>query len=347
MATNLTAQQMAELARLFSTPVQSSDPNANAYMPEAVYMDGRTYDRQDSGYLGYDFNPTDFTDPRTQEHQSLFNGQGYDQYGQGGNLTNSGVFTGIQDSNKAGEFLTALAMMAAPIAMTVAGAGAAGAAGAGAAGGGAGAAGAGGMVNGAFLGEGALSGIGAWDGALAAAGAGGTGAMGAGADGLMNGLNGSDIMSDAFVSNGGVGAGGFGGTNGSYMSNLLSGSGDLGSRVMGGTGAGGTGAGSAASTAASAAGTGSNLLGIGSTLLGAAAGAKGQEQSSTQTKDIPEWLKPYITGDGGLLSQTQQQLAASRSPERMAMNDQIRNTGLGLMNAPRAGNPTLGWTFGR
>lgn len=112
MATNLTPQQLAELQRLFNTPVESSDANANAYMPEAVYMDGRTYDKQDSGLLAYDYNPNDFTDPRTQEQQSLFNGSGYDQYGKDGSFTNSGVFTGIQDSNKAGEFLTALAMMA-------------------------------------------------------------------------------------------------------------------------------------------------------------------------------------------------------------------------------------------
>jgi hypothetical protein len=122
--------------------------------------------------------------------------------------------------------------------------------------------------------------------------------------------------------------------------------------VRGGTGAGSTAAGTAASTAAStAAGSGGGLLGkalgIGSTLLGAAAGAKGQEQSSTTARDIPEWLKPYITGQGGLLSQTQQQLAASRSPERMAQWDQMRNVSMGLLNQPIAGNPTTGWTFPR
>lgn len=336
MATSLTPEQLMRLQQLFSTPVESSDANANAYMPEAVYMDGRTYDKQDTGLLAYDYNPNDFTDPRTQEQQSLFNGQGYDQYGQGGNFTNSGTFTGIQDSNKAGEFLTALAMMAPMFAAGISPAANA-----------AMSFGTNPVMSGLSNSGAIFSGTAGLTGAAGAGGA--TSAMGAGADsGLMNGLNGSDIMSDAFVSNGGYGAGGFGGTSGSYMSNLISGSGDLGSRVMGGTGAGSTAAGTAASTATNLlGGSGSNLLGIGSTLLGAAAGAKGQDASSSTTRDIPEWLKPYITGQGGLLSQTQQQLTASRSPERMAQWDQIRNTGMGLMNAPIAGNPTTGWTFGR
>lgn len=336
MATNLTPEQLMRLQQLFSTPVESSDPNANAYMPENVYMDGRTYDRRDSGYMGYDYNPTDFDDPRTK-YQSLFNGQSYDEYGKDGSATNTGTFTGIEDKSKYGDLLKSLAMMAPMFAAALSPAASA-----------AMSFGSNPVMSGLSNSGAIFSGTAGLTGAAGAGGA--TSAMGAGADsGLMNGLNGSDIMSDAFVSNGGYGAGGFGGTNGSYMSNLLGGSGDLGSRIMGGTGAGGAGGAGAAGSAATnlLGGNGSNLLGIGSTLLGAAAGAKGQEQSSSTTRDIPEWLKPYITGQGGLLSQTQQQLTASRSPERMAQWDQIRNTGMGLMNAPIAGNPTTGWTFGR
>ena len=314
MATNLTPEQLAQLQRLFSTPVDSGG-DGNAYMPENVYFNGRNYDKQDTGYLGYDLSPTDFS---KAGNESAFNGQGYDQYGNDGSFTGSGQFTGIEDSNKAMDFIKAAAMMAPAFAAGISPA-----------------------INGAmsFGTNPVMSGGSALSGA-------GTSAIGAGAD-LMNGLNGSDIMSDAFVANGGYGAGGFGGTSGSYMSNLLGGSGDLGSRIMGGTGAGSTTAGTAASTAASAAGKGSSLLGAGATLLGAAAGAEGQDASSSTTRDIPEWLKPYVTGQGGLLSQTQQQLNTSRSPERMAQWDQMRNTGLGLMNAPIAGNPTTGWTFGR
>jgi hypothetical protein len=185
----------------------------------------------------------------------------------------------------------------------------------GGAGAGAGAAGAGEMVNGAFLGEApwAATGGGALDfGAAGAAGAaGGAGAYGAGSSAGMQGLAGSTAAFDG--------------------------------AMAGGSGLAGVGAG----TAAGGAGLLGKALGIGSTLLGAAAGAKGQDASSTQTKDIPEWLKPYITGQGGLLSQTQQQLTASRSPERMAQWDQMRNVGMGLLNQPIAGNPTTGWTFPR
>jgi hypothetical protein len=314
MAGNLTPEQMAQLYRLFSTPVESSDPNANSYMPENVYMDGRTYDRRDAGYMGYDYNPTDWTDPRTQESQSLFNGQSFDEYGKDGTFSNSGVFTGIEDRNKYGDMIGALSILAMPFAAAGLGAGAAGAAGAGAG------AGAGGMVNGAFLGEGIASGIGAWDGAMAAAGAGAGGAGAAGAAGGGGGIG------------GGAGNGAF-----------------LGEGVASGVpawDAAATGAGAGGGLLSSLGGA-KNLLGIGSTLLGAAAGAKGQDASSTQTKDIPEWLKPYITGQGGLLSQTQQQLTASRSPERMAQWDQMRNVGMGLLNQPIAGNPTTGWTFPR
>jgi hypothetical protein len=283
-------------------------------MPENVYMDGRTYDRRDAGYMGYDYNPTDWTDPRTQESQSLFNGQSFDEYGKDGSFSNSGVFTGIEDRNKYGDMIGALSILAMPFAAAGLGAGAAGAAGAGAG------AGAGGMVNGAFLGEGIASGIGAWDGAMAAAGAGAGGAGAAGAAGGGGGIG------------GGVGNGAF-----------------LGEGVASGVpawDAAATAAGSGGGLLSSLGGA-KNLLGIGSTLLGAAAGAKGQDASSTTSKDIPEWLKPYITGNNGLLSQTQQQLTASRSPERMAQWDQMRNVGMGLLNQPIAGNPTTGWTFPR
>ena len=88
-------------------------------------------------------------------------------------------------------------------------------------------------------------------------------------------------------------------------------------------------------------------LGIGSGLLGAVSGAQGQNQSSTTTREMTPELKPYIFGENGLLPQVQQQLLASRSPERMAQWDQIRNTGLGLLNRPMVGNPTAGWQFNR
>lgn len=110
MGTNLTSTQMGDLERLFSTPVEQGE--TNAYMPEYVYnpTDGRTYVKQDSGYLAYNFNPT--TDFSRAQHESLFNGENYDQYDLNGLFTNSGQFTGISDSNKLGDFIKGAAMMA-------------------------------------------------------------------------------------------------------------------------------------------------------------------------------------------------------------------------------------------
>lgn len=47
MATNLTPQQLAELQRLFSTPVGNG--NDNAYMPNTVDYDGQSWKRDDTG----------------------------------------------------------------------------------------------------------------------------------------------------------------------------------------------------------------------------------------------------------------------------------------------------------
>ena len=94
-------------------------------------------------------------------------------------------------------------------------------------------------------------------------------------------------------------------------------------------------------------GLGGKALGVGASLLGGLAGSQGQESSQTTQRDIPEWLKPYVTGENGILPMTQQQLASSRSPERMAEWANIRNTGMGLLNRPQVSNPTAGWSFGR
>jgi hypothetical protein len=297
MATNLTPEQLAQLQRLFSTPVEMGD--SNAYMPENVYFNGRNYDKQDSGYLGYDLSPTDFS---KAQHESLFNGQSYDQYGNDGSYTGSGKFTGIADSNKALDFIKGAAIMALPFALPAMGigagaaGGAGGAAGAGAAGAGAGA---GGMVNGAFLGEGALSGIGAWDGALAAAG--GAGAAGAGAAGA--GASGGGYGTMAPIEQMAAP---------SYLSE-------------------------AAALKPIATGIGSNLLGIGASALGGILGSQGQKQEQSSTRDIPEWLKPYaqkVLGYGGTL------LDAQMQPGAMAGYDQMKSAGQGLLSQPIAGNGT-------
>jgi hypothetical protein len=175
-------------------------------------------------------------------------------------------------------------------------------------------------------------------GGFAAGGAGGGGAVAGGiGDATTAGyLNGADIMSNTFAANGGIGAGGFGGTSGSYMSNLLNGAGDIASRVAGNTGA--ANAAGTASTVANAAGTakaGMSLLGPAATLLGGIAGAQGQENEQSTTRDVPEWLKPYVQKNlgyaGSLLDQQMQ-------PGAMAGYDQMRNVGQGLLSQPMAGN---------
>lgn len=299
---NLTPEQLAQLQRLFSTPVEMGD--TNAYMPEYAYnpADGRTYDRQDGGYLAYNFDPT--TNFSRAQHESLFNGEGYDQYGNDGSYTGSGKFTGIADSNKALDFIKGAAIMAGGFGATMAGAGAAAGAG-GAAGSGAGA---GGMTNGAFLGEApwTATGGGALDfgagssaaGAGAGGGAAGGGAYGAGSSAGMQGIAGSNA---AF--NGAVGGG----------------------------------SGLASVGAAAGAGAGSSLLGTAATIAGGLLGSQGQKQEASSTRDIPEWLKPYaqkILGYGGSL------LDAQMQPGAMAGYDQMKTQGQSLLSQPVAGNGT-------
>jgi hypothetical protein len=114
-----------------------------------------------------------------------------------------------------------------------------------------------------------------------AAGGAAGGAVGAAGDGLLNGLNGSDIMSDAFVKSGGYGSGGFGGTSGGFLDSLING-------VSSGAG-GGSGTSSLLSTALK---YGPGLLGG---LMGGAGGSG--DGNSSGTKQIDPRLLPYIYGD--------------------------------------------------
>lgn len=296
MGTNLTPEQLAELQRLFSTPVETGE--TNAYRPQSVDYNGMGWTQigdGNNGTLGYNTNESGIREDNTYD---------YDNYNPDGTF-NARLQGKVSDFNPLKAFLMTAAAMAG-------GAGLYGAFGGGAA------SGAG------FVGEGALSGVPAWDAALSGAGElaglGGTAGL-TGAGGEM--VNGSFLGEAPWTPTPG-GPLDFGSTS------LLDKAGNV---------------------VKSSSLTGNPLLdkaiGAGVSLLGGAAGAKGQKASETQTKDIPEWLKPYITGEGGLLSQTQQQLAASRTPERMAQWDQMRNVGMGLLNRPQVGNPTAGWTFRR
>lgn len=337
MPNTLTPEQLAELNRLLmqAQPGRSEMSLAGRnYIPQYTQSqssgggaEGGEYYNSLSGWMGYDF------DPAVIDHQkSRLNGTPTDYYNLTGEHTGSGVLSNLSDHNSAMDW-GPFAMAAIPFALAAAGV-AAGAAGAGT---GAGLGGGGAVAGDAFL-PGAL-GAGYEGGALTgleayAAGGGGLGATGAGVDSsLLNGLNGSDLMSDAFVSNGGYGAGGFGGTNGTYLSNLVNGTGSLGSRVMGGTGAGGTG-GTGGSLLSSLGGN-SNLLGTGASLIGGLLGSQGQQGESSSTRDVPEWLKPAIAKQLGYAGTLLDQQMA---PGYLQGYQDMRNVGQGLLNQPVAGN---------
>ncbi len=104
---------------------------------------------------------------------------------------------------------------------------------------------------------------------------------------------------------------------------------------------GGTTAATTAATGAGIAGTGisaGQLLGAGAALLGGAAGAQGQKANTSQTRDIPEWLKPYVNGSGGLLDMTRTKLQADMAPGGMPGYDAMKTAGQGLLSQPVAGN---------
>lgn len=245
-----------------------------------------------------------------------YNGIPHDMYDKEGNYIESKLPQGMGHDKPWRD--------AAILAAVVASAGLAGyaSAGAGAAGAGGGAGATGGA--GAFEGYGVASGIGAEGGGAAAAGGGAAGSYGSGASG-------ADMS--AFY-------GDYGSTGGTYGG--ASGVTDLGGGVsMGADGSiTSTGAGSVTGTpppanpyygsATSAAGTGGSgstlsgmmgqsaftapgigsvsygdLLKLGMTAYGAYSGSQGQEQTTTSTKELPEWLQGPVYGQGGVVPASQ------------------------------------------
>jgi hypothetical protein len=166
-------------------------------------------------------------------------------------------------------------------------AGTAGAAGANAAAAGAGGVGAVGATggDGAFLGEGVQSGVGAWDGAAGGA-AGGYGTV------PLQGVGAPSYGSGATGSTGGM----FGGGGGSSTGGMFGGSVNI------------PGIGSVAT---------SDIMKYALPLLGALGGSQGQEQTTTSTKELPEWLQGPVYGNGGLIPQSQ-----------WLMNQQLTNPGM-------------------
>jgi hypothetical protein len=310
MPTQLTPEQLAQLYAQF----QAGNYNLNegGFAPTAVVHSGEDAGNP-SQLLGYTGN---YSDPK-----NFAIGSTYDMYGTNGDYAGrqqvqSSNFH-LNDFKDLGQAILLLgSMYLGGQGLAAMGAGSAGGLGGSgfAAGAGAGTeAGIGGGTlggSGAFLGEGAASGIPAWDGALANAGVGGAG----------SGLAGETLSKAALD-----------GTN-AFGANSAPGAFDLAS-----VGGGATTGGGLLNTITNALPSGAkDILGIGSTLLGAAAGSQPQKTSQSTTRDIPEALKPYVYGQGGLLPSAQnlfqQQIANPQGWQQMSQ------TGLGLLSQPIAGN---------
>jgi len=154
--------------------------------------------------------------------------------------------------------------------------------------------------SGAFLGEGALSGVGGWDAALAGASPGMGGATVAGPG--MAGW-GADL---------GVGSGGVGGGMGTTLAGTAGG--------------------------ALKAVTGDKTLATLAALGGGLLGSQGKTKDETTTKTMDPRLNDAVYGPNGVVQMAQGLLAKQMAPEYQAGFDQMRNTGLGLLQQPIAGN---------
>jgi hypothetical protein len=153
---------------------------------------------------------------------------------------------------------------------------------------------------------------------------GATGALGAGAGGISALPYGATLATEAGLESllGGIGgAAGLGGGVGAGLGSALGEGAAGGAAVEGGKAAAG---GVLGKTAFALPGVGDvtwgNLLTLGSVLGGGLAGSKGQQQSQTQTRELPPYLQGPVTGKNGLLS----------SADRL-MQHQLYGTPMGLL----------------
>jgi len=342
---NLTQAQLAAILAQFpqyaggGTNPYWTDPTGNTW--NAVYNAGTFAASPETG-TGSDSAITNLFRDVNSGHHGV--GDQVEQYSPSGEYQGSGV---IPPDSTMQQFLTAAAIMAGPMLATAAGAGAGAAAGGGygAVGGGAeGYAGldagsASSLGGGASINGGAALGTGA--GTAGTAGLGGqfningAGTDGASYDATTGGYgdggsvsstadgnpyatsgdytNGSDIMSDNFDVNGAHGAGGFGGSNGTWWSSIVNG--------LGGSNSGY-----------------GRLL---TSLLGGAMGSHGVQTNITRQFTIDPRMVPYVYGDAnnpGILQRTQGLLGQQMAPGALQGYTDMQNVGRGLLNQPVAGN---------
>lgn len=260
-----------------------------------------------------------------------YNGQGFDIFDKNGGYVGGNVPVSLGDKSWDRWQLTVLASMAAAglgayMAPATTGASA------------------GTTATGATLGEGALAASGNFGVNAGTAGAAGANAAAAGGAGIGTvGATGGD---GAFLGEGvqsGVGAwdGAAGGAAGGYGTVPLTGTAAPTAPGYGSTGSTGgslfSGSGSAGGSSGGLFGGSVNIPGFGSVatsdimkyalpLLGALGGSQEQEQTTTSTKELPEWLKEPVYGTGGVIPQSQ-----------WLMNQQLTNPGMlnqGLLSKP-------------
>jgi hypothetical protein len=299
MANNLTADQLAELQRIWQQSmlghINPTDALAQRdgynYVPRYQFAgDGSgaesgSGNSQYSGLAGY----------RTADGQAGNRNTAVDLYDTQGNNTGSGTWD-MSSPAYANPYLP-FALVAAGMAPAVLGSMGAGAAGA-----------AGNSFDGGILNSTVMNGVGGAGGAEGAAGA----ALGNSFDG--------GALNSAVMNGGAAGGAGTLGTMGTLstagMPALASMPGEMAT----------LGAGSALAP----------YLGLGATALGALAGSQGVKKDENVTKSMDPRMDALFYGD--LAPRVQGLLAQQMSPEAQQGWKQIQNTGLGLLTHPVAGN---------
>jgi hypothetical protein len=205
------------------------------------------------------------------------------------------------------------------------------------------------MVVGAVYGAGAM-GAGAGAGADAASTAGGIDS----ANGVLNGAvmnGGADAGAGGLgIGGGGLSAGGAGGGSGLETMGAFPQVSTIPASTFPSVSTLGAGSGLASILPAGL----SQYLGPAAALMGAVAGSQPVKQQQNNTTSRDPRVAPYLFGDGstggsnpGLLGYTAQQLATDQSPQAQAQLQQMKTAGLGLLNAPVAGNGFAQFTKGR
>lgn len=177
--------------------------------------------------------------------------------------------------------------------------------------------------------------------AMGVAGAGAAGGYGAlGATEPIASIGASGGMTSAELAAMGAAGGGAGGS-GAFLGEGLASGVPAWDTAATSAGLGLSGGASLLGDAASAATGASKWLGPASTLLGGLAGAQGQKTEETSQRRTDPRVDPYLfgaNGQPGLLQMTYDKLVGQMAPGGLQGYDDMQRVGMGLLNAPVAGN---------